>query len=361
MEPIKSNMKKIIYALPALFLLLSSCIEQIRFDVPREGGQIIVDGRFTDEFSQQEIKLGFSATNTSIPTPIRDATITLFDDQGNQIGYTEDPKRPGTFVMDLPGMEAIAGRSYFIEVNLPSGETYRSVPEVFTPNPAQLSNIRYEFSTRERTNEAAIVFEAPFIDVYVDTDLSAADDKPFYLRWDVEEVYKLTPTDFPDPFGNIPIPCYVYVYTSAQNPILFDGSNTDATSIDNLLVGSQEIGIEFLEKHFFSVYQRSLSREAFEYWEKVASLVTNVGSIFDAPPAPIPGNIYNVNDPEEEALGYFEVAGTTVLRFSTIRQDIPQRLIPQCEYSPSITEYPVECLNCLRKRNSTIVRPPFFD
>lgn len=345
-----------------LFLILPSCVEQISFPVRRLGGQLVVDGSITNLDGSQVVKLSFTSNSARIPEPINDAQIRIFDDEGNSEAYIHDEKHPGTYILPSNTVKGEIGRTYYLEINLSDGRVFRSVPEKMPAHPAKLDSIYYDFSIQQEVSESAIISEDLYIDAFINVDLSEAGREDLFLRWDVEEVFLLSPTDFPDPFGSVPPPCYVYVYTSDDDLNLFDGSKNKPAFINSLQIASQKIDYGFREKHYFSVYQKSLSRESFEYWKKIDALLSNVGNIFDTPPAPIPGNIYNVNDKEDEALGYFEAASVSEIRFRTFRDDIPVDQILECKYEvyKSFSDYPDYCLNCLTPRNSTYARPDFF-
>ena len=92
-------------------------------------------------------------------------------------------------------------------------------------------------------------------------------------------------------------------------------------------MGKRMVDNSFLYPFFFSVKQLSINREAYEYWEKIKIVINNQGSLFDIPPAPVFGNIANVEDRNEIVLGYFEVAKTKVTRINTTRADGPLSLV----------------------------------
>lgn len=90
--------------------------------------------------------------------------------------------------------------------------------------------------------------------------------------------------------------------------------------------------------------------------------MNNSGSVFDAPPAPIFGNIRNINDDEEMVLGYFEVANVQVTRIYTTKADVPYFIEEVCKYGPSrpINDYPRTCLRCSEFNNSTNETPEWW-
>ncbi|MFD0940181.1 DUF4249 domain-containing protein [Pedobacter boryungensis] len=87
------------------------------------------------------------------------------------------------------------------------------------------------------------------------------------------------------------------------------------------------------EKYSILVKQYALTKEAFGFWEKLKKNTESLGSIFDAQPSQLTGNIHNVNDPAEPVIGYISV-GTTQQK----RIFIPKDKLPKWT-----TIYPYEC------------------
>ena len=61
------------------------------------------------------------------------------------------------------------------------------------------------------------------------------------------------------------------------------------------------------EKYSLLVKQHSLTRGAFQYWDKMKAQSDDTGGLFETQPVSSTGNICNVDDPEEKVLGYFFV------------------------------------------------------
>ncbi|HKK76688.1 MAG TPA: DUF4249 domain-containing protein [Saprospiraceae bacterium] len=345
------------------FLSLNTCIKEITFPVDKIGGQLVIDALFTDDSSTQVVRIGRAAFQDRVPIPVQGAVVSILNGDGEEAFYTESNEIPGTYLLPFGSMPAEVGQSYQLRTLLTDGSQYESAFEQMPAQPGNLEQVYYKFENRQVLNEGAILTEELVINIFADVDLSQAPSEPYFLRWDVEEVYKLSPTDFPDPFGFIPAPCYVYVYTSGDDLQLYDGRANQAARLTGLPLSFQEIDETFVEKHWFSVYQRSLTPESFDYFNKIDQLLANTGTIFDTPPAPVPGNFHNLQQAEEEILGYFTVASSQVKRFATFRHEIPIELLDECLYQswkPSAEDYPRRCLRCETVRNSTFVRPDFF-
>jgi len=337
-------------------LLGGSCLAPIDLSTENIGGKLVVSGQISPIQDQCVIQLGLTADIDRLPFPLSGAYITLLDDAGESYSYIEDPLSPGSYI--LTAVSGIPERTYQIQITTPDGEVYESTPEKMPEAVGQLTT-DYEILFEEFTDLEGTVSNEPFVKIYSNTILPVTSE-PSYLKWSIEEAFLLSPTDFPDPFGNTPPLCYIVQNADPQRIELFDGAELKTTSISNLLVGSRIVDWTFLEKHYFTTYQTSLTKEAHEYWRKVNILSNQVGSIFDTPPAQINGNIFNVNDRSEKVLGYFQAANQTFDRFFLLPFDLPFPVTQVCRYNPIVDEYPPRCLNCLSVRNSSYTRPSWF-
>ena len=307
---------------------------------------------------QNIVEIGSTANTNRLPFPVSGALVTLFDDAGGVYSYIENPSKAGSYL--LSGVEGVPGRTYHIEVTTPEGNVYQSRKEKM-PDQAGTIATNYEILFEEFTDREGTVSFEPFIKVYANATLPQGNG-PLYLKWGVNEVFKLTPTDFPDPFNMPPPNCYIDQNADPQRVVLFDGSDVKATSFDNMLVASRIIDWSFVERHYFTTTQSSLTPEAYDYWRKVNILANQVGSIFDTPPAEISGNMSNINDPSEKVLGYFQAANQTYDRFYILPINLPFFLSLECTYDSQAEDfaYPQRCLNCIEEPNSSYVPPDWF-
>jgi hypothetical protein len=74
---------------------------------------------------------------------------------------------------------------------------------------------------------------------------------------------------------------------------------------------------------FVEIRQLSLSREAYQFWQRFAEQQNRTGSIFDPLPATIAGNITNADDENDQALGFFGASAISRKRI-TIAADTLQ-------------------------------------
>jgi len=339
------------------FSILVGCLSPVDIPGASVGGQLIVSGQISTIPYQNVVQVGLTPAIERVPFPVSGATIALMDDVGNSYTYYEDEFHPGSYL--LPGVAGIPGRTYHIQVLAPDGFTFESKPEKMPELVGSLT-ADYEILTEEFTDGEGTVSNQPFLKVYSDITIPESSE-PVYLKWSVDEDFLLTPTDFPDPFAQVPPSCYITQNADPQSITLFNSEQTRNSSIGHLLLASRIVDYTFLEKHYFTTYQSSLTKEAYEYWRKVDILANNVGSIFDTPPAEIRGNIYRVDDPATEVLGYFQTANQTFDRFYLLPDFFPFPLLfPSCPFVPNVYVYPNRCMDCVSVRNSSYRRPEWF-
>ncbi len=339
--------------------LVNSCIEVIDFDTGRTGGILVIDGTISNAEPPYTLRLRETAPTERITLPVSGAVVTIFDNLGQSETYQEDAD--GAYLLWGQTVRGIPGNTYHIRVELPDGEVYESEPETIPRTETRLDSLYFDFERKNDLNEIGNVISYWVVNAYVDATINPLPGENAFFRWDVEEVYLLTPTDFPDPFGVVPPPCFVYVYPSGKDFQLLDGRENQPSKINGLKVATQVLDHRFTEKHYFTVNQVGLSEKAFVYWDKISQTVANVGSIFDTPPAAIKGNLSNVRNKDEVVLGYFGATSTTLIRKFLLASDLPIPVIDECEFTPwHFGDYPGRCLDCLSVPSATYKRPDFF-
>ncbi|WP_241143782.1 DUF4249 domain-containing protein [Cognataquiflexum rubidum] len=322
-----------------LYLLLPvSCIDKLDFVGETKEGQLVIYGLFTDINERQVVNVSQTTATGLAPKGVPNAQVSLLTSSGGKHRYFSI----GNGDYELYGVFAVEGQSYALEVVL-DDEVYLSKYET-VPTLVAEDVLSFAFVNEPFRSEAP---ESVFT-VYSETTLPATRD-PIYLRWAVEETYiwplvYLPGTGFPPP---VPPPCFISDVIEPNRLNLFDGSGT-STRRTKLVLAKRMVDNSFLYPFFVSVKQLSINREAYEYWEKIKIVINNQGSLFDIPPAPVFGNIANVEDPNETVLGYFEVAKTKVTRIYTLRADVPFYLVDPCQFFPNKPDdsYAAECKSC---------------
>ncbi len=343
-----------------LLVFFLGCTEAIEFDTDGVGRQIFIYGSINNSNLPQNVEIRSTTGIVNRSNPIDGARVTLKNSIGGNGTYRQIA--PGLYRLNASTINVFPGLDYWIEITLLNGTTYQSVPETM-PLSVATDSLAFNFERETRLSEDGVEVEENFINVSTATQIVSTDD-PVYLRWNVTETYVLFPTNFPDPFNNVPLPFYFTVEPDPQRINVFNGEGFVGDVLSRRVIATREIDYTFLAKHFFTVTVASTSREAYDFWNQIDIVSNNAGSIFDIPPAKVRGNIFNVEDPQEEVLGYFEANTVSVKRFKLFVDDIPFT-VPEsgCLYDPSRpfpAEYPSYCTQC-EIENCSTVRPPFFD
>lgn len=341
-----------------LAILFAACLSPLDGSSDYIGGEIVVSGQISSLPESNIVYVARTSSRARLPEPISGAHIVLYEDGAIAQTIHEDPEVAGKYV--LPGFTATPGKTYRIEGHLPDGEKFTSASEQM-PLAAGEDEISYTIEPVTFTDGEGTVSERFFINIFTSHRLPSSEE-PVFFKWHVEEVYALSPTDFPDPFGNVPPTCYVTQTVDPQRVVLFSSEGTTLTMISDLPLVSREIDASFKERHYFTIYQSSLTRQAHDYWKQVDVVANQSGSIFDTPPAEVKGNITNVENPDARVHGYFQAVNQTIERFYIVPDDLPFRLVEHCEYRAErlYNDYPTECLDCLSVRNSSYNRPAWF-
>ncbi|MFN7118289.1 MAG: DUF4249 domain-containing protein [Saprospiraceae bacterium] len=264
-------MKNIIFFLLFITIILSSCEDVVNLDLPDGDLQLVVDGTITNQPGEKRVRLTNTANyfdNKETPK-VSNALVLLYNERG--VVDTLIEKEAGIYITEYIGQ---VGTSYHLYIRTPDGNEYESQPELLQAVP-DIDSIYYEFKA-----------ETPFQDegYYVKIDTYEPAGLGNHYRWKqyVNGKYKNEPFDL--------------LYATDQfvdgNPILGFEVSTDA-----LQVGDQ-----------FRVQQMSISEAAFDFLTLLSQQTANVGSIFDSPPAALPGNIRNITNPKVKALGFFSAS-----------------------------------------------------
>lgn len=345
-----------ILGLLVILLGFNSCVEQIEFELEKtERERLIVSGTLTDlpetqvvflsETTSQARKPLLSDEEKKIftlddkPRPVQGAQVVLISSSGSFWPYRET--KPGRY--ELNGFNAATQNAeLYIQISV-GDRVYRSAPQRI-PEAIGSDDLSFTFErTREDDNPDAA-------QVVIRSEVTLPEQVgDYYLRWAVDEAYYWDLTFFPNPFNTPPPNCIVFGFPDPERITLINGDLLNRPGGKSTqIVAKRRVDQSFLSRHFFNVRQLSISKDAHEYWRRVGELVNNTGSVFDTPPAPIKGNLFNVNDPDEVVLGYFEVAKSKVSRIYTTFADVPFFLEKVCEYDPNRRrdQYEPTCLSC---------------
>ncbi len=339
-----------------ILLTTTTCKDKYNFKVSASKGNLSVSAVITNLPGFQTIKLGTTAGPNFVPDPLTGAVVTISDELGNQEQLIDNGDGQYVFTQ-----QTVTGRlegSYMLDIITPDGEHYQSTSEVMGKLVAKDSV--YAIPAKESTiSTEGVEISNYVVNVFLDTQLPKTTTTQ-YLRWAVDEVYCIIPTCVPGAL-RCPDICYVYQPFSKFNLKIIKTSDYSQPGLTGIPLQKRDVDFTFMVRHFFNVTQYSMNEKAYNYWKNVELISARTGSIFDTPPATIPGNIHNVKNPSELVFGYFEVSAAELTRVFIDRGYIPTD-VTTCTWSflyPEGTPYGY-CRDCQSVKGSTITPPSWF-
>jgi len=161
-------------------------------------------------------------------------------------------------------------------------------------------------------------------------------NKTTYYRWDFTETYMIhsyyesldelltTPVDTVVP-RRAQDQVYTCWATDTSTAILLGSSARLAqdviaeSALTRIGKSSEKIG----DRYSILVRQYALTADAYNYWQLLKKNTEQLGSIFDAQPSELPGNIHCVTTPSEPVIGYLSVGSVSQKRIYIDNRNIP--------------------------------------
>lgn len=346
-------MKILLFTLILLVCLpLAGCIDEIKLDLDNDYQSLVVDGQLTDSLIEQTVKVSYSvklgfATDNILP-PVTGASVRVLDDSGGSFEFTETAN--GTYTRLMKG---IPGQAYQVEVKTPDGKTILSRPAVLNAAPPLLPVTAKVVQEATVSSTGTSIYSEKLL-LEMNTDVSGMAERP-YLRWRASGEYEFG-EDYPNIIDRKI--CYVKNNVDFNNISIFDTHKLAGGLLTNEPFLSTVYNYRFAYMYCFHLFQYSISEEEYEYWEQVKDIVNIDGSLFDPPPGTVKGNLYNPNNPQEQILGYFSVAGCAYRRDFMNAVSLGYAANPRCSNWPP--QQPAECRECLNIPNSSVTRPPYW-
>lgn len=349
-----------------LFLVVSACVEPIYFEVPPAELQLVVEGLITDSPGPYTVSLSSGLaldSKSSIPMPVQNAKVTLFDDEGNSEIFTETTA--GTYTSNNI-IQGQVGHTYYISVETSDGKIFESTPDKIN-QVGEIEEVRFEFEARTSIKPYGEIV-ADVFNIYVDSDAGAEEDA--YVRWRFTGTFEVFTypelhTIWTPPYTpyKAPEPCSGYVLVGGPNggklvkvdecacctcwvnafevaPQLSDTKLIGNNQFKNIKVGEVPITpTNFHKRYQVNVEQMSLSKNAFDFFKLIRAQKEGASSLFQPPSGEINGNMNPVNN-SESVLGFFWASSVKKKSIFIERSDIPYLITPMDSITHACTNYP---------------------
>jgi hypothetical protein len=365
------------YTIPfvLVFFLCGGCIE--RYDLPQIEVKPIftVDGSITSDPGPYYVSLFRSHILNRIvkdPEPVRNATVQIVDDHGNSELLTETLKG-GRYISSANGIRGVIGRKYQLKIITPDGHEYETKPELMT-DPGKIENLRYEIAPNA-LNPDDVFKPQHAVKFFIDSKGGA--EQSNFIRWRWTTTYEIfeAPAEKTRTYGwppiTVPDPpecsgwivglngleyfdkctcCVCWVVNNSYGVLLSNNNFFATKEFNNVLIATVPVEPRTFDLRFhIRVDQLSLTDEAYQYWKLVQAQQAGEGSLFVPNAIRVKGNLFSVNNPEEQVMGIFSVSG-----ISSTSIFIDTKVIP---YEILLEERKASCLTVPGTTNE---RPSFW-
>lgn len=255
--------------------------------------------------------------------PVKGASVAVEDDHNLSVVLTE--KTSGRYV--LLNSKFDTTHKYRLRIKTPDNKQYLS-DFVKVNNTPPIDSISYT-----TTNN--------MLQLYVNSHDPKSNTH--YYRWDYDETWqfnsKYKSSEYSDGTEAVLRDTTNFIYTcwqsdTSSNIIL----GTSAKLSQDIISQQPLIQIASTSEKIEAIYsirvrEYGLSGEAYTFYQNVKKNTEQLGSIFDAQPSEIPGNIHNVADAAEPVIGYISASVIQTKRIFINKPQLPQKWIVAYPYA----------------------------
>jgi hypothetical protein len=296
--------------------------------IATRGSYLVVEGVINSGPDSTVIKLSktVNLSGTTTANPVLNAAVTVESNQNTS--YPLIAKGNGRYVLN--GLYLNSAYQYRLRIVTPGDEYVSDFVSVLNSPP--LDSVNYVIKTNG-------------LNIYTNTHDPANIVK--YYRWDYQETWIFHSTFSSGFYSNGDT---VLTRTPGQEVYTCWGSDTSSTIVLNstaVLVKSVVVNnpLTFIDstseklgtEYSIMVRQYALTGDAYNFWTNLKKNTEQLGSIFDAQPSQINGNIHSVTNPSEPVIGYISVGSTSNVRIFIHNQQLPAWL-PTPAYPDCINE-----------------------
>jgi hypothetical protein len=312
------------------------------FDPPAvatNGNYLVVEGVINSGSDSTIFKLSRTVNLSSKITtnPVLNATVSVESDQSGSYALPEK----GNGFYAIAGLTLDNTHKYRLRITT-GGEVYLSdfVPVVNSPAidtvsySIQGNGIQFYVSSHDPQNnthyyrwdyqETWVIHSAYYSfyksngDVVVDRDLVN------------DEVYQCWQSDTSSTI-NVASSTHLKEDVISNNPVTFISSASEKLMGKNSIILTQQA--PSTTAYTILVKQYALTADAYNFWSNLKTNTENLGSIFDALPAEIKGNIHSTTRPAEPVIGYLSAGTVASKRIFIKNQHIPNNWLSSLAYS----------------------------
>lgn len=363
------NRKVLTPILPGLSLLLVfglfSCIKPVDVDLPTIDEGVSVSAYLSTQKGGQEVRLQRLApfTTRALNYPILKAEVWITDNLGQRQNFREDPTRIGFYIPSNTDYVGEPGKTYVLHILTPEQQKIESLPQSLREVPP----IKKVYTEEIIIDDSRLGTVVNGFKIMLDVDDPV--QKGDYYRWSWVNYEQVA---FCAQFDGIPAggvtsyatlvglpccePCWDIVRcyidcTNVFSDVLNNGKTIARHPISRIPYCPRD--------YYLEIQQRSISKEAYNYWRTVDQLTTNNGSLFDTAPAVVRGNLKCVSDSTQTVYGLFEVSDMEDGGYFINRTNTSKPGLFTCAPLP-LPSNSIACASCIESAYRTRVKPKFW-
>lgn len=328
---------KILFVLSSVFVF-TKCIEQIPLQENTFEELLVVEAILTNELKKHQVKLSKTfPVDTIINTSERNAVVIIVDEDQNIYDFQEISD--GLYE-SVDTFRAEVDKFYSLEIITSDGKYFASSQEKIegineideiTINPETLINGTIGLAINVISNES--------------------NRDALYYRYEFDETYRievpnwsffsLEPLNTTPPFFSVqlvpkPVDDRVCYNTISSNEIiLFDTSGLSENNVNAKVQFLPEDDFKIAHRYTILVRQYVQSFEAHSFYTTLKRLSSNESVFTQVQPGFLAGNFSSVTNPDDRALGYFEVNSVSEKRIFFNYEDFfsnsPPVFVNSCE------------------------------
>jgi hypothetical protein len=296
-----------IVLLMLLVLAPRGCIDPFEPVIEESQEVLVINGMISDQAGLHAVEISrTSPYNEPSLWPLTGCVVSVVDESGSMIHYEEE--YPGSYWADIPASFLEVGKAYSLHVITPDLQEYRSDFDSILPCPT-VDSLYFEVENQETSNPDV---SKGGIQFYL--DMSGSDSEARNFMWKLEETWEVWAPKSGQFiwWGGEVTQYFTYFMTKCWKnfPIRDFYTGTTRNLLNNAL---QRKELKFISNetdrlrvtYSLLAKQQSLSRSAYEYWQKMELQSVETGGLYENQPSSAIGNLYNVDDPGETVLGIF--------------------------------------------------------
>ncbi len=343
---------RIIPVILLIGILITTCVEPFTPDIKESQELLVVEGLLTDQPGNHYVYVSRSSPfNDPVLLPEERCLVMVVDDKGNSYLFNE--QEPGAYSCWMTSNQLIQGTAYKLIIHTGKGKVYESDYEILQSRCPPIDSIYFEIENRETADP-----EQPMQGIQLYIDLDAGEDQPRNYRWELVETWKYYAAHYIQYYydgtlHHMPDPMLYYkcwytgrinnIYTMSTKQMLSNEIRKYPLNYVSNRTNRLRIRYSLL------VRQYTLSDDAFAYWDQMRRQNQEGGGLYEKQPSQIQGNVYNIDDPDEKVLGFFNVSSSTEKRiyvddineFSFPGPDCILDTIKSLKEIPDYMSYPV--------------------